>query len=110
MTRRRLLLRSLRFHWRSHVGVVLGVAVAAAALVGALVVGDSVRGTLRQRALERLAGAGAALEGGDRFFTVALAQCFGDVLHPTNPAPMLPTTERERTVSPRTTPRLRTMR
>ena len=43
MTFRTLIRRSLRFHWRAHVGVVLGAAVGSAALIGALVVGDSVR-------------------------------------------------------------------
>ena len=43
MTFRTLIRRSLRFHWRSHLGVVLGAAMGSAALIGALVVGDSVR-------------------------------------------------------------------
>src|SRR2546422_4309773 len=57
MTFRTLIRRSLRFHARSHFGVVLGAAIGSAALIGALVVGDSVRGSLRERALERI-GAG----------------------------------------------------
>src|SRR5512135_1389848 len=60
--------RSLRFHARAHTGVLLGTAIAAAALVGALLVGDSMRGSLRQRALERLANAWFALAPTDRFF------------------------------------------
>ena len=31
-----LILRSLRFHWRAHLGVVLGAAVGSAALIGAV--------------------------------------------------------------------------
>ncbi len=64
------LIRSgLRFHWRSHLGVVLGTAVAAAVLVGALAVGDSVRRTLADKAAERLPfGMGLALHPSDRFF------------------------------------------
>src|SRR5438270_129617 len=42
MTYGTLILRSLRFHARSHLGVVLGAAVGSAALIGALVVGDTV--------------------------------------------------------------------
>lgn len=73
MTRRSLIQRSLRFHFRSHLGVVAGAAIASAAVVGALVVGYSLRLTLRDRALERLASASFALEGGDRVFGRALA-------------------------------------
>jgi hypothetical protein len=73
MTHRTLIYRSLRYYWRSHLGVVLGAAVGSAALVGALVVGDSVKLTLRERALERLAGADLALDAGDRFFEQSLA-------------------------------------
>jgi putative ABC transport system permease protein len=49
-----LVSRSLTFHWRTNLAVVLGVAAATAVLAGALVVGDSVRGSLRQIALGRL--------------------------------------------------------
>ena len=54
VTLRTLVLRSLTFHWRTNLAVVLGVAAAAAVLAGALVVGDSVRGSLRDIALGRL--------------------------------------------------------
>src|SRR5262249_5566449 len=39
-----------------------------AALIGALVVGDSVRESLRERALSRLGGIRLAMSTGDRFF------------------------------------------
>jgi ABC-type antimicrobial peptide transport system permease subunit len=58
---------------RAHLGVVLGAMVGSAALIGALIVGDSVRETLRQRALERLGGADLVLDSRDRFFEAALA-------------------------------------
>src|SRR5437660_4026563 len=67
-----LVRRSLRFHARAHLGVVLGAAIGSAALIGALLVGDSVRETLRERALQSLANAAFALAGGDRFFTQQL--------------------------------------
>src|SRR5260370_23058316 len=70
-----LIRRSLRFHARAHIGVVLGAAIASATLIGALVVGDSVKETLRQRALQRLAGAWYALTPADRFFTSNTAMC-----------------------------------
>ncbi len=74
MTLRTLIQRSLRFHWRAHLGVVLGAAVGSAALIGALIVGDSVRESLREKALERLGWVEAALDGGDHFFPHKLAE------------------------------------
>jgi ABC-type lipoprotein release transport system permease subunit len=70
----RLFLDGLRHYRRTHVGVVLGAAVAAAVLVGALVVGDSVRGTLRRQALLRVGQAELVLSSQDRFFRTALAE------------------------------------
>ena len=61
MTTRTLIRRSLRHHWRGHLGVLLGAAVGSAALIGALVVGDSVRGSLRETALQRLGWVDAAM-------------------------------------------------
>ncbi|MFQ5675961.1 MAG: ABC transporter permease, partial [bacterium] len=46
--------RSLTYFWRIHLAVVLGAAVATAVLTGALLVGDSVRGSLRDLTLDRL--------------------------------------------------------
>ena len=54
MTTFRLLLRSLAFYWRTNLAVVLGVIAGTAVIGGALVVGDSVRGSLRQMTLDRL--------------------------------------------------------
>ncbi len=54
MTLTRLILHSLRYYWRTNVAVMLGVAAAVAVLAGALLVGDSVRGSLRDLALGRL--------------------------------------------------------
>jgi len=47
-------LRSLTYHRRRHLALASAVAVATAVLAGALVVGDSVRGSLRELALSRL--------------------------------------------------------
>ncbi len=77
MTFRTLILRSLRFHARAHLGVVLGAAVGSAALIGALVVGDSVRGSLKEMALRRLGKIQYALAPNDRFFSAELAEAFG---------------------------------
>ncbi len=68
MTLRTLITRSLRFHWRGQLGVLLGAAVGSAALIGALVVGDSVRLSLRELALQRLGNVQFAMETGDRHF------------------------------------------
>jgi putative ABC transport system permease protein len=50
----RFILVSLRHYRRIHLAVALGVAVATAVLTGALLVGDSVRGSLRDLTLQRL--------------------------------------------------------
>jgi putative ABC transport system permease protein len=70
---RTLVAKSLRFYWRTHLGIVLGVAVSTAILVGALVVGDSVRYTLRTIALSRLGSVRLALASPSRYFRVGLA-------------------------------------
>ena len=46
--------RSAVFHWRTNLAVCLGIAAAVSVLSGALIVGDSVRGSLRDLALGRL--------------------------------------------------------
>ncbi len=74
MNVRRLIARSLRFHARAHAGVVLGAAIGSAALIGALVVGDSVRGSLLSRALERLGPIHDAIISQDRFFEPSLRE------------------------------------
>src|SRR5437762_1779261 len=68
MTVGALIKRSLRFHWRAHLGVVLGAAVGSAALIGALVVGDSVKQSLYDRAIARLGWIDVALSSNERFF------------------------------------------
>ncbi len=49
-----LLRRNLGYYWRNHVAVAGGVAIAVAVLAGALLVGDSVRGSLRDLVVGRL--------------------------------------------------------
>ncbi len=49
-----LLRRNLRYYFRTHLAVVAGVAVAVGVLTGALLVGDSVRGSLRDLFVSRL--------------------------------------------------------
>src|SRR5688572_18251684 len=49
-----LIIRGLTYYWRTHLAVVFGVATAVAVLAGALLVGDSVRGSLRDLVVGRL--------------------------------------------------------
>jgi len=73
MSRWQLVFRSLVYHWRNYLAVMLGVAVATAVLTGALLVGDSMRGSLRRIAIERLGRIDFALLG-QRFFREELAE------------------------------------
>ena len=50
---RHLVVRGLTYYWRTNVAVVIGVATAVAVLAGALLVGDSVRASLRDLVLQR---------------------------------------------------------
>ncbi|VGO21742.1 FtsX-like permease family protein [Pontiella sulfatireligans] len=70
----RLLLSSLKFRWRSHAGVLLGIVLASAVLTGSLLVGDSVDGSLRKFALQRLGGIHYAMHTPNRFFARSLAE------------------------------------
>ncbi|HEY8506176.1 MAG TPA: ABC transporter permease, partial [Gemmataceae bacterium] len=72
MTRTRLILRNLAYHWRGNLAVLLGVFVGSAVLTGALLVGDSLRGSLRARAERQLGWVDAAMIGG-RFVRAELA-------------------------------------
>ena len=54
MRARQIVFRSLTYYWRTNLAVVLGVATAVSVLAGALLVGDSVRGSLRDLLLGRL--------------------------------------------------------
>lgn len=67
MNSRQLIFRSLSHYSRTHLGVVLGVALAALVLTGALMVGDSVKATLRAQAEARVGRVGDALVCGERF-------------------------------------------
>ena len=72
MTFSRLVRRSLSYYWRVNLAVVAGVGVAVAVLAGALLVGSSVRSSLRELALGRL-GAVDTVVTAPTFFREALA-------------------------------------
>lgn len=64
--------KSLAYHRKAHLAVVLAAAVASTVLTGALLAGDSVRGSLRALTLARLGGVDLALVS-ESFFREALA-------------------------------------
>ncbi len=69
----RLVWSDMRFHWRTNLGVVLGAAVAAAVLIGALLVGDSIRSTLARMTGDRLGAADFVAAAEDRLFGADVA-------------------------------------
>lgn len=71
-TRQTFWLSTLRYFARSSVAVIVGVALATAVISGALIVGDSVRGSLETLSLERLGGVDHVVRG-PRFFRQSLA-------------------------------------
>lgn len=72
-----VIVRSAVFYWRTHLGVVLGAALAAMVLVGSLLVGDSVKATLKRQALDRVGQVESMLAAGDRYFRSDLASDVG---------------------------------
>jgi ABC-type antimicrobial peptide transport system permease subunit len=74
----RLIKRSLAYYWQTNLVVVLGVAIAVAVLTGALLIGESVRGSLRDLVSQRL-GATDYLVASTNFFREDLAT---DLLQP----------------------------
>ena len=80
MRRRTLQRQSLIYHGRTNLAVVLGVAVGSAALTGALIVGDSMRGSLRETAIGRLGGVDHALVS-NRFILESLATTIATETH-----------------------------
>jgi putative ABC transport system permease protein len=84
----RLAKQSLGFYWRTNLGVLLTVVVSTAILTGALVVGDSVRYSLRMMVKARLGSTQIALVPQNRFFTAGLANELADELK-TSTAPVL---------------------
>ncbi len=65
--------RSLSFYWRTNLGVLLAVMVSAIVLTGALVIGDSVRYSLKSMVEARLGETQLALVPNNRFFRAELA-------------------------------------
>ncbi|MDA1140116.1 MAG: FtsX-like permease family protein [Planctomycetota bacterium] len=81
-----LLLRSLAYYKRTNLAVILGAAVGTSVLAGALIVGDSVRWSLRELTLDRLGRVDIAIVG-DRFMGEPLADRLA--VSTTRPAPAI---------------------
>src|SRR5271154_3279746 len=81
----RLILLSLRHFWRMNAAVACGVAVGTAVLTGALLVGDSMRGSLRDLVLGGLGNIDEVLVA-DHFFREQLADAG---LNKPPPAPVI---------------------
>src|ERR1041385_5575348 len=67
-----LIKRSLAYYWQTNLVVVLGVAIAVSVLAGALLIGESVRGSLRDLSSQRL-GKTDDLVSSSNFFREQLA-------------------------------------
>ena len=72
MTRFTLILRNLAYFLTANVLIVVGVAIGTAVLTGALLLGDSLKGSLAQLTLDRLGNIESALIS-ERFFPASLA-------------------------------------
>ena len=84
----KLLLRSLAYYRKLHLWVILGTMISTAVLVGAFIIGDSVRYSLKKIVENRLGRTEFALASGDRFFRSALADDLSKSLG-TSVAPLL---------------------
>ena len=89
MTSIRLVIRSASHHWRTNAAVVLGVAAAVSVLAGALLVGESVRASLRDIAVGRL-GRTEHVVASSAFFRGPLAEEIRSALGaPASAAPLI---------------------
>ncbi|MDX1701918.1 MAG: hypothetical protein R3250_14930, partial [Melioribacteraceae bacterium] len=64
----KLIYRNLTFYRRKHFTIILGVMLSSAILVGALIIGDSVKYSLKKIVTSRLGNVQFALSSGDRIF------------------------------------------
>lgn len=83
LTRAGLAIRGVRYHWPISLSIALGIAIATAVITGALVVGDSMRGSLRGLTIDRLGRIDQAIIPGVFFAVDPLPQQVqGRDLHP----------------------------
>ena len=69
----KLIHRSLIFYKKQHLALLIGTIISTAVLTGALIIGDSVRGSLHSLVDKRLGNKEYVLQSGDRFVTNELA-------------------------------------
>ncbi len=79
MTTFSFILSSARHYAKAHLGLLFGVFLASAILSGSLLVGDSVKASLRRVAELRLGKVRSGMVGGERWFTEELARKTGSV-------------------------------
>ncbi|NVO18949.1 MAG: FtsX-like permease family protein [Bacteroidetes bacterium] len=77
----KLILRNLFYYRKPFLSTVIGVAISTAILTGALVVGDSVRESLKQISISRLGKIQYAIGSSDRLFRQVLADSLNHKLH-----------------------------
>jgi putative ABC transport system permease protein len=80
MTLTCFILRTVAYHARDYLLVLLGIAVAAMVITGSLVIGDSVRGSLRDTALARIGRTDVAVVANGRFLKDTLASSVAEKL------------------------------
>jgi ABC-type lipoprotein release transport system permease subunit len=71
-----LLKRNLFFYWKRNLAIAFGVAVCSAVIIGALMVGDSIKYNLNKIVSLRLGAITHSITAGDRFFSENLAYRF----------------------------------
>jgi putative ABC transport system permease protein len=90
MTNLKYIIRSIIHYRKQHLALFFGMAVSAAVLTGALIVGDSIRYSLGNMVETRLGKAQFAIVGGSRFMDNGLAGNLAQALHvPVSPLLML---------------------
>lgn len=70
----RYAIKSLLHYWKLNLTIVLGVALSTAILLGAFIIGDSVKYSLEQITLQRLGETNWVVTGGERLFRAELAE------------------------------------
>jgi putative ABC transport system permease protein len=76
MTRKQLIFRNLIYYWRTNLPIIAGIAASVAVLSGALLVGQSMRDSLRNLFYERI-GATEYIVAADHLFGEKLSDAFG---------------------------------
>ena len=76
----RFIRNNLTYYWKKNLLFAMGIAISAAVLTGALIVGDSVEYSLNRIVNNRLGEVTHVLKAGDRYFTVGLTHRVGEQL------------------------------